>query len=48
VVTFPAVSKKRTRLRLSVSSSHTKDHMDRCVDIIKEVFDEMEGWTPES
>jgi glycine C-acetyltransferase len=47
VVTFPAVSKKRTRLRLSVSSSHSKEHMDRCVDIIKEVFDEMEGWTPE-
>ena len=48
VVTFPAVSKKRTRLRLSVSSSHTKEHMDRCVNIIKEVFDGMENWTPDS
>ena len=48
VVTFPAVSKKRTRLRLSVSSSHTKEHMDRCANIIKEVFDEMENWTPGS
>lgn len=41
VVTYPAVSRKRTRLRLSISSYHTKEQMDRCVDILKEVFDEM-------
>lgn len=44
VVTYPAVSKNKTRLRLSVSSKHTREQMDRCVDIIKEVFESMEGW----
>ncbi|MCK4835300.1 MAG: aminotransferase class I/II-fold pyridoxal phosphate-dependent enzyme [Candidatus Aminicenantes bacterium] len=46
IVTFPAVPKKRTRLRLSISSNHTKEQMDRCVDIIKEAFDEIKNWTP--
>jgi 8-amino-7-oxononanoate synthase len=45
VVTYPAVSKKRTRLRLSVSSYHTREQMDRCVEILKEVFQELEGWS---
>lgn len=39
VVTYPAVSNKRTRLRLSMSSNHTKEQMDTCVAIIKEAFD---------
>lgn len=38
VVTYPAVSGKRTRLRLSVSSQHTKEQMDKCVKIITEAF----------
>jgi 8-amino-7-oxononanoate synthase len=46
VVTYPAVSKKRTRLRLSVSSRHTKQQIDSCVDILKDVFNEMKDWTP--
>jgi len=46
VVTYPAVSKKRTRLRLSASSYHTKEQMDQCVEILKEVFQELEGWSP--
>jgi len=46
VVTYPAVSMNKTRLRLSVSSKHTKEQMDRCVAIIKDVFDSMEGWEP--
>ena len=46
VVTYPAVSRKRTRLRLSVSSYHKKEQMDRCVEILKEVFQELEGWSP--
>ncbi len=41
VVTFPAVSNKRTRLRLSISSYHTKEQMDACIAILKEVFDEV-------
>jgi 7-keto-8-aminopelargonate synthetase and related enzymes len=41
VVTYPAVSSKRTRLRLSISSSHTKEQMDKCVRIISEVFEEV-------
>jgi 8-amino-7-oxononanoate synthase len=44
VVTYPAVSKNKTRLRLSVSSAHTKEQMDRCVRILKEVFQSMEDW----
>lgn len=40
IVTFPAVSNKRTRLRLSMSSYHTKEEMDRCVDIIQRAFKE--------
>ncbi|MDD4514400.1 aminotransferase class I/II-fold pyridoxal phosphate-dependent enzyme [Massilibacteroides sp.] len=39
VVTYPAVSNKRTRLRLSMSSNHTKEQMDTCLTIIKEAFD---------
>ncbi|WP_085537516.1 aminotransferase class I/II-fold pyridoxal phosphate-dependent enzyme [Massilibacteroides vaginae] len=39
VVTYPAVSNKRTRLRLSMSSNHTKEQMDTCVTILKEAFD---------
>lgn len=44
VVTYPAVSKNKTRLRLSVSSAHTKEQLDRCVGILSEVFQGMEGW----
>lgn len=47
VVTYPAVSKNKTRLRLSVSAAHTRDQMDRCVVILQEVFESMEGWEPE-
>ncbi len=39
VVTYPAVSNKRTRLRLSISSQHTKEQMDSCVAILQEVFE---------
>jgi glycine C-acetyltransferase len=39
-VTYPAVSRKQTRLRLSVSSLHTKEKMERCVEILQEVFSE--------
>lgn len=39
VVTYPAVSNKRTRLRLSMSSNHTKEQMDSCLSIIREAFD---------
>ena len=46
VVTYPAVSKNKTRLRLSVSASHTKEQMDECVRILKEVYDSMKGWKP--
>lgn len=38
VVTFPAVSSKRTRLRLSISSNHTVEQMEACVEIIREAF----------
>lgn len=38
VVTFPAVSSKRTRLRLSVSSEHTKEQMDKCAELIEKAF----------
>lgn len=41
VVTYPAVSTKRTRLRLSVSAYHTKENMDVCVAILREAFDEV-------
>lgn len=44
VVTYPAVSKNKTRLRLSVSAKHTRDQMDQAVKVIKEVFESMEGW----
>jgi glycine C-acetyltransferase len=44
VVTYPAVSKNKTRLRLSISSKHTREQMDRCVSILREVYDEMEAW----
>ena len=46
VVTYPAVSKNKTRLRLSVSSMHTKEQIDDCVKILKEVFDSMADWKP--
>jgi 8-amino-7-oxononanoate synthase len=46
VVTYPAVSKNKTRLRLSVSASHTKEQMDECVRILKEVYDSLKGWKP--
>jgi 8-amino-7-oxononanoate synthase len=46
VVTYPAVSKNKTRLRLSISSYHTKEEMDRCVEILKSVFEETKDWTP--
>ncbi len=41
VVTFPAVSKKRTRLRLSMSSNHTREQMDKCVTILQNVFGQL-------
>lgn len=41
VVTYPAVSNKRTRLRLSMSSYHTKEQMDACASIIKEAFEQV-------
>jgi glycine C-acetyltransferase len=43
-VTYPAVSAKHTRLRLSVMAYHTREQMDACVSILKEVFDEMKDW----
>jgi len=46
IVTYPAVSKNKTRLRLSVSSEHTKKQMDTCVRILSDVFEGMEGWEP--
>ena len=46
VVTYPAVSKNKTRLRLSISSMHTKEQIDECVRILKEVYDSMKGWKP--
>ncbi|RLI33026.1 hypothetical protein DRO66_10745, partial [Candidatus Bathyarchaeota archaeon] len=46
VVTYPAVSRNKTRLRLSVSSMHTKEQIDDCVRILKEVFDSMAAWKP--
>ncbi len=48
VVAYPAVSKNKTRLRLSVSSKHTKEQMDRAVAILQEVFSETEDWDPAS
>ncbi|MFW6137036.1 MAG: aminotransferase class I/II-fold pyridoxal phosphate-dependent enzyme, partial [Candidatus Aminicenantaceae bacterium] len=47
VVTYPAVSKNKTRLRLSVSAAHTMEHMDRCVAILQDVFESMKDWRPE-
>jgi glycine C-acetyltransferase len=41
IVTYPAVSSKRTRLRLSVSSYHTQEQMDTCSAILKSAFDEV-------
>jgi 8-amino-7-oxononanoate synthase len=46
VVTYPAVSKNKTRLRLSVSANHTREQLDECVRILKEVYDSMKGWKP--
>jgi glycine C-acetyltransferase len=42
VVTYPAVSKNKTRLRLSVSVKHTKDQMDQCVRILSEVYQSLQ------
>jgi len=44
IVTYPAVSSKRTRLRLSMSSTHTKEQMDRAVQILIDVFDSMKDF----
>jgi 8-amino-7-oxononanoate synthase len=44
IVTYPAVSKNKTRLRLSVSAKHTKEQMDECVRIISEVYESMKDW----
>ena len=44
IVTYPACSNKRTRLRLSIMAYHTKEHMDKCVAILKEVFESMNNW----
>ncbi len=41
IVTYPAVSTKRTRLRLSVSAYHTREQMDECAAILKETFAEI-------
>jgi glycine C-acetyltransferase len=46
VVTYPAVSKNKTRLRLSVSAKHTMAQLDECVRIVKEVYDSMKDWKP--
>ncbi len=46
VVTYPAVSKNKTRLRLSVSANHTREQLDECVRILKEVYDSMKDWKP--
>ena len=43
-VTYPAVSNKRTRLRLSVSSYHNKEQMDACVKILIDVMASMKDW----
>ncbi len=48
VVTYPAVSKNKTRLRLSVSAAHTREQIDECVRILKEVYESMDGWKPGS
>ncbi len=42
VVTYPAVSKNKTRLRLSVSAKHTKEQMDKCVRILSEVYQSLQ------
>jgi glycine C-acetyltransferase len=44
MVTYPAVSNKRTRLRLSISSYHTKKQLDKCANILFEVFEGMKDW----
>ncbi len=44
MVTYPAVSNKRTRLRLSISSYHTKKQLDACADILLDVFGGMKNW----
>ena len=41
VVTYPAVSKNKTRLRLSVSAKHTREQMDECVRILSEVYQDL-------
>ncbi len=47
VVTYPAVSKNKTRLRLSISAHHTREQLDECVKILKEVYDSMKDWKPD-
>lgn len=44
VVTYPAVSKNKTRLRLSISAKHTREQMDECVRIISDVYESMKDW----
>ncbi|MGE5396148.1 MAG: aminotransferase class I/II-fold pyridoxal phosphate-dependent enzyme [Chitinophagales bacterium] len=34
-VMFPAVSKKMSRIRISLMSGHTKDHLDRTLDLLE-------------
>jgi glycine C-acetyltransferase len=46
VVTYPAVSKNKSRLRLSISANHNKEQMDECIRILKEVYGSMKGWKP--
>ena len=40
-VTFPAVPRNSTRLRLSISSAHTKEQMDKASSILKEIYAEV-------
>lgn len=46
IVTYPAVSKNKCRLRLSISANHNKEQMDECIRILKEVYDSVKGWKP--
>jgi 8-amino-7-oxononanoate synthase len=46
VITFPAVPKNKTRLRLSISALHTKEQMDQATEIITDVFHELRDWEP--
>jgi len=37
LVLYPAVSKKASRLRLSLMSTHTKEHLDKALDVLEQV-----------